>query len=207
MRTTKEERQEAARAARTKEAIERFKMRVHEERVKRVYDAKSIRSTEDRSATALCEIVSEHARISESLARHCEEIRRRMDDALARLGACESPSWYSNMIGSVASDVEQEMGALKALADSATRLAWATGWYVPQVMPQRAREARTLLVGFDVVGYDSGYQLRNVFGDGEPSAFAADKRSFVTIDADSATIYPTRDAAWLAAMALVGERI
>jgi len=211
-RLTRDERNEQAAAERRAKAVAEFRLKVERERAKRVYSDRAAFDTDgDKGAMALYELVREFGSVTDGLRKNIERMQERMTQAVQRLDINESPSWYSTLLGDLPADLEQGATKRQTLADAVTRLAWATGWYVPQVLPQRERDRRDLLVGVVVVqsSVDGTWLLRRDNDEYGTKWFAGETTSWVGGDeADTAvTRYATEEAAWIAFMALCGEHV
>lgn len=189
--------------------ISEFRTRIAQERLKRTYTDETAWTVGDgdKGATALYEVVHEYERTRENVRRHCESVRDDMIQAIARLARNEHPSYYSYMFGNTASELEQGAGQLRVLAMAIARLAWATGWYVPQIATQGERERRDRFVGIDVVSQTDPlcdvvrwYITLN-------GRLVTNEDLSIRGEAEEVRPYPyeTEVAAWLAAMQYCGE--
>ena len=152
----KAEQAEQARQERIAQQVAAFREKIEKERAKRVYSNKALAFEElhtegNKSAWALYELVGDFERIERQLRNYIDRAQERLTDATKRMDAGERASWYSTMLGDLPADIEQHYAKLTTLADAVTRLAWATGWYVPQVLPQREVERRDKMLSLRVV--------------------------------------------------------
>ena len=216
-RQTREERAAEAQAQRNRETIDSLKKRITEARATRVY---SRERTHERSAQALYELVHEFERAKERQLRNIERLRERLQRSVERLNENDSANHYSTMVGDIGADIERDNASMEALRSSVLRLAWATDWYVPQVMTDRQRRKHDLLASISVLAREP-YGLVDaaagtpgctfvVVSDQNDTRFYLSltndpTRALVALDVDRerAQRYDTEDAAWLSAVAFL----
>jgi hypothetical protein len=216
-RMTSEQRREQAAAERRTQKIAEFRKRIETERAKRIYSDRAAfdaSASDDRGAMALYELVHEHQRTTENLRLLVRRMAERMADANKRMDDGERAFWHSTALGDLPSDIEQASTKRDTLASAAiASLAWATGWYAPQIYSRRANDARALLLSLDVAMFSrtgsdiSGWAVRSTQEDGVKFFLTVvDGAPSLSVRHEDAQVYETEEAAWLAAMALCGER-
>ena len=218
--TTEQKAEQAAQAQQDRIAkqVTAFRERIEKERAKRVYSREAAFAADDstnykESAWVLYELVGEHERVEKNLRKSIERVQERLAEAVKRLDVGESPSWYSTMLGDNPADIEQAAAQLKVLGDAVTRLAWATGWYVPQVLPQHEVDRRERMLSLRVVrecthpacaGVTGAHDLASC---GYPQRYEDAQAWRVYVGGIAETACPTEQDALVAAARLVGETI
>lgn len=200
-RMTREEKQAAAAKEAQTKKVNEIRQRFAKARALRTYDDRLAWETlDDKGAQALYELVHRYNSCADDLRKRTERLVEEMQRALHKMEANEADVFsYSNPIATSGSDIEALHTTRKVLTESIRTLAWATGFWVPQIASMRQRERHRLLCGIDVVQSGGGYGVRML--DGETATWlAADG----TLQADGVT-YETEELAWLAAGALVGD--
>lgn len=204
-RMTAEQRAADARA----ENVADFLKKIERAKALKVYSRSAALSADgDRSAQALYDLVSERERVVTALRSAIGRASERMAEALKLLDDGEKPFRYSTAFsGDLAGEIEQLSTKITTLDEAIGRLAWATGWYVPQALSVRERARHDLLVGLDVRPDGDGYNVVST-QNGVTFLFVDNGVGRVTlVEAESAKPiqYATVQDAWLVARALVGE--
>lgn len=208
-RQTAEERRAIARQERTDKAIADFRKRIQRERSKRVYDDSSAFAATDTEPALinLYELVHSYRQTSRDLRTRIGYLQDALADTVRRLDANER-TYSSAVVGGRGSDVDMLIAMRDVQREAIVRAAWTAGWYVPDVYDDRDRAKRDRLVSVDVVAVDhlgavpSFHQV--IVGDRRLM------RGDVGLSdgpADGELVYPTEQAAWLAAMAYCGETL
>lgn len=212
-RETREERAERFNSEQRTKRVAEFKAKINSERCRRVYSERAAfdanRQGEDRSAIAIYEVVREFKTSCETLRKLIDRMAERMTEATTRLDRGENPFWHSTAMGDLPADIERANARRTALAESVHRLAWATNWYVADVLTDRERERRDLLVSLDVVTHPTisdRYAVGRATTDALFYHAVVDGIPSLTVLEADAQAFETEEAAWLAAMALCGER-
>lgn len=211
---TRQERAEKANAERQTATVAEFRIKAKREREKKVYSDRAAFDAQvgepDKSAQALYELVHEYERMSETLKQRVVRMQERMTEALKRIESRDArASWYSTTLGDLPADIEQAAAKREALAEAIARLAWATGWYVPQIANEQAQKVHALLTGVTVVqsSVDGTWLLRRDDDEYGTKWFAGETSTFVHDEsANEITRFETEELAFLAFMALCGER-
>jgi hypothetical protein len=241
---TREEKAEQAKAERTAQKVAEFKAKIARERGKRTYtEAEAFRHDapiEDinsqrfsgacpscgqefvRSGMALYEMVRRYKNAKESLARELGRLRSSLEDAAKRMAVNDRPAWHSNgIVGGQGVEIDRYEQEAWTLAECTARLAWATGWYVPDVMADRDNALRAKLLSLRVER-DLGAEQKLLAHLDAEGAVGSDtevwrvyvgekaftRRDFIGPERpEEPMIYRSETSAWVAAGRLVGETL
>lgn len=203
-RQTAEERRAIARQERINRAIADFAERVARLRRQRVYDDKACfdATTTEPALISLYELVHDFRTTTKDLRRTIGYLQDRLTDVVRRLDVNE-PTYSSAVVGGGGSDVDMLIAKRDAVREAVIRMAWTTGWYVPDVYDDRDRAKRDRLVSVNVVPDEAGTGSFFVkIGDGLLTRAVA---HLTDGDPMSAVVFPNAQAGWLAAMVYCGE--
>jgi len=199
---TREEKREKEQQERIAAKVAEFRADIERERAKRVYsDAVAWSEGDDKSGTALYEMVREYRSTKEQLTREITRLQEAMSEALTRMQTNDRPNWSSFLVGGRGAEVDTLVARMQALADAIARMAWGTGWYVGEVMPDRVRETRDRMLSLQVKQSAEGIWWISVDGDRFTEKMAGIRDSSVS------AMYLTEQAAWVAAARIVGRYI
>jgi hypothetical protein len=201
-RETREQRAARESAERQATRVREFREDLARERAKRTYTARDA-FMPDGPPSVLWMLVDAYARHREDVERGLVRLRESLDDALGRMARNEQPNWHSAMVGAAGSDLDMAVARLNMAAEHAARVGAALGWWVPDVQPQRVREKRALRLSLSVEeSADGGWVVLSR----QATDFWLRRDGQLDADPDRAHLYDTEELAWLAAMALAGER-
>lgn len=213
-RAAEELRREQAQAARRAQKVAAFKESVSKARAERIFTDDLWPAEGDRTERAIAELLDEYKRATRLLTTSAERMQARMAEALTRIADQEKSPWSSSSaLSDLPADIESATTRRDTLAEAITRMAWATGWHVPQVTSRRDRQRRALRVSLDVVLFAregeqlSGWVVRSTQDDAKFFLTVVEGVAGLSVERETAQVYETEEAAWLAAMALCGATL